>query len=223
MKIIYCYDAYCGWCYGFSSVMKKIYEDYRDKFQFEVLSGGMMLEVPPQRIISMASYIQNAYKNVEERTGVKFGDGFLQHIFHPEESNLVLNSEKSAIALCVLKEYYPEKAIEMASDIQHAINYDGKDITKEDAYLSIVVKCRISEKDFIEKLNNEEFREKAYYEFQLVKQLNVSSFPQVLVQVSDTNFYLIAKGYTEYDELKGRIESVLSQINDSSFTQKNME
>ena len=41
--LIYCYDAYCGWCYGFSPVIKKIAEEYKDKLDIEVLSGGMMI------------------------------------------------------------------------------------------------------------------------------------------------------------------------------------
>ena len=28
--IYYCYDAYCGWCYGFSPVIKKIADEYKD-------------------------------------------------------------------------------------------------------------------------------------------------------------------------------------------------
>ncbi len=40
--VYYCYDAYCGWCYGFSPVIKKIASAYKDKLSFEVLSGGMI-------------------------------------------------------------------------------------------------------------------------------------------------------------------------------------
>ena len=29
--LYYCYDAYCGWCYGFSTVIKQIAADYKDK------------------------------------------------------------------------------------------------------------------------------------------------------------------------------------------------
>ena len=41
--LIYCYDAYCGWCYGFSPVIKKIAAQYKDELYIEVLSGGMMV------------------------------------------------------------------------------------------------------------------------------------------------------------------------------------
>ena len=48
--LIYCYDAYCGWCYGFSEVMKKIHSEYKSTLEFEVLSGGMILPEEPVSI-----------------------------------------------------------------------------------------------------------------------------------------------------------------------------
>ncbi|HVE60446.1 MAG TPA: hypothetical protein VNA26_01410, partial [Chitinophagaceae bacterium] len=41
--VYYCYDALCGWCYGFSPVMKKIEQEYKDQVSFDVLSGGMIM------------------------------------------------------------------------------------------------------------------------------------------------------------------------------------
>ena len=34
--LIYCYDAYCGWCYGFSPVIQKISEEMSNKIDLEV-------------------------------------------------------------------------------------------------------------------------------------------------------------------------------------------
>jgi putative protein-disulfide isomerase len=35
-----------------------------------------------------------------------------------------------------------------------------------------------------------------------VKQLQVKGFPCLLLQVSDSKFYLLAQGYTDYETLK---------------------
>jgi PiT family inorganic phosphate transporter/sodium-dependent phosphate transporter len=64
-RIIYCYDAYCGWCYGFSPVIKTIYEKYKDQFEFETISGGMIPVESTQHIGVIANYILDAYKTVE--------------------------------------------------------------------------------------------------------------------------------------------------------------
>jgi len=212
MTIIYCYDAYCGWCYGFSNVIKKITEEYKDKFQFEVLSGGMILPETPQPVSLIAPYIQEVYKTVEERTGIKFGEDFLFHINRPEDSDWFPNSEKPAIALCIFKEIYPERAIEFASDLQYALNFEGRDLTDDEAYRHLLEKYDLEPDEFYAKLQDPVYKEKAYYEFQLVKQLKVDSFPQVLLQISESKFYLIAKGYTDYETLKNTLESILIQI-----------
>ncbi len=209
--IYYCYDAYCGWCYGFSPVIKKLAEEYKSKISFEVLSGGMIPKENARHISSIASYIQGAYKQVEEMTGVKFGDDYLWHIFNPEQSDWFQHSEKPAVALCIFKERYPVQQVEFAADLQYALHYEGRDLTDDEAYRHLVAKYNIPEEDFYAKLNSEEYLEKAKYDFALCRQLQVTSFPQVLIQVAEHKFYLLAKGYTDYEALKSRIDSVLAE------------
>src|SRR5215217_3581312 len=209
--IYYCYDAYCGWCYGFSPVISQIAKQYESKLVFDVLSGGMIMPEEPTHFAPMAKYIQSAYKRVEELTGIKFGEDFLWHVFHPDETDWYPDSTKSAIALCIFKEYHPEHAVPMAGDLQYALNYEGRDLTDNEAYRHLLPKYNIPEEDFYTKLKSEEYREKAYYDIALVKQLQVNGFPTVLLQISDSKFYLLGRGYTDYDTLKERIEKVLSE------------
>lgn len=211
--IYYCYDAYCGWCYGFSPVIKKIWEEYKDKIAFDVLSGGMILPEEPTHFAPMAKYIQTAYKRVEELTGIKFGEDFLWHVFHPHDTDWFPDSTKPAIALCIFKEYYPERAIEFATDLQYALNYEGRDLTDDEAYRHLLHTYSIPEKDFYDKLKSEEYKDKAFYEFALVKQLQVKGFPCVLLQVTDSKFYLLTSGYTDHETVKRRIELVLADVN----------
>ncbi len=210
--IIYCYDAYCGWCYGFSKVITRIEEVYKDRFDFEVLSGGMVLPETPQHFGSMATYIQSAYKRVEELTGAQFGDDFLWHVNNPDKTDWYPSSEIPAIALCIMKEYHPDKAVKMAGDIQYALNYEGRDLTDGEAYRHLLTKYNIPEEDFYTKLKSEGYKKNAYYEFALIKQLGISSFPTVLLQQSDTKFFLLAQGYTDYETLKARVEKILQEL-----------
>lgn len=209
--IIYCYDAWCGWCYGFSPVIKKVAEEYGDRLSFEVLSGGMIIMDNPRPISSMAGYIQKAYKVVEDRTGIRFGQDFLWHIFNPDKSDWFPDSEKSAIAMCVFKEYYPDKQVAFASDLQYALKYEGRDLTDNEAYRHLLEKYNIPAEEFYSKLQDEAYKEKAEYEFALCKQLRVTGFPTVLIQISETKFWLLARGYTDYDTVKQRLESVLAE------------
>ncbi len=209
--LFYCYDAYCGWCYGFSPVMKQIADAYKDVVEVEVLSGGMMIGESIAPIDKIAPFILSAYKRVEELTGIKFGDDFLWHINNPDQSDWVMNSEKPAIALCIFKEYYPLRQLEFASDLQYALNYEGRDLDDSEAYRHLLEKYSIQPEVFYEKLQSEEYKEQAYYEFELCRQLQVTGFPAVLMQLNDSKFYLLARGFTSYEELDQRIKNVLKE------------
>lgn len=209
--LIYCYDAYCGWCYGFSPVMKKIAAVYKDRLNIEVLSGGMMIGDRVMPIEKIGPYIQSAYHRVEQLTGIKFGEDFLWHTANPDKSDWVMNSEKPAIALSVLKDYYPEKQLDFASDLQYALNYEGRDLDDDEAYRHLLPQYNLPEEEFYSKLKSDAYKEKAYYEFALCKQLSVDSFPQVILQLDENKFYLLAKGFTAFEDIKARIEKILEE------------
>jgi putative protein-disulfide isomerase len=178
---------------------------------FEVLSGGMILPATPQPIAVMAGYIQKAYKTVEERTGIRFGEDWLWHIFHPDESDWYPSSEKPAIAMCVFRDYHPEQCVLFAGELQYALHYEGRDLCDDEAYRHLLVKYAIPEAAFYEKLHDPEYKEKAYEEFALVKELHVTGFPTVFLQVSDTKFYLLSRGYTDYTTLKKSIGEAMAK------------
>jgi putative protein-disulfide isomerase len=210
--LIYCYDAYCGWCYGFSPVIKKIADEYKEQLEIDVLSGGMILPEKPTSISATAGYIAKAYKQVEELTGIKFGADYLWHIHHPEDSDWYPHSEKPAIAMCIFKEFYPERAVAFASDLQYALHYEGRDLTDDAAYEHLLEKYSIHPEIFYEKMASDAYKEMAYYEFSLMKQLQVTGYPCVFIQTGELKFTMVARGYTDYETLKERVENVVRSL-----------
>jgi putative protein-disulfide isomerase len=172
----------------------------------------MILPEKPQPIGVMAGYIQKAYKTVEERTGIRFGEDWRWHIFHPEESDWYPSSEKPAIAMCVFRDYHPELCIPFSSELQFALHYEGRDLTDDEAYRHLLEKYGIPEAEFYGKLRDPEYKAKAYEEFALVQQLHVTGYPTVFLQVADTKFYLLSRGYTDYTSLKNSLDKALSEL-----------
>ena len=208
-KIIYVYDALCGWCYGFSPVIKSVYEFYYDKFEFEVISGGMILgnQIGPIGIV--APYIKMAYKTVEEAAGVVFGEAFLKDL---EQGETIFSSEMPAVGLSVFKSYLPEKAVLFAHGLQNGIYFDGKAPADESMYRYLAANFGLDTDEFQCKMKLEEFKQAAYYDFALAKQLQVNGFPTVFIQSKDNYFYLITRGFTDYQTLEARIENVLTEL-----------
>lgn len=210
--IFYCYDAYCNWCYGFSPVMLQLAADFNDKVQFEVLSGGMILPETPKPISVLADYFLSNSKKVTEHTGAIFGEDFLWHIKNPDLSDWFPDSEKPAIALCVFKEYLPDKQVAIAADLQYALQYEGRDLCDDEAYRHLLEKYAIPAGDFYKLLKDPTYKEKANHEFGVCKQLQVTGYPAVLLQVNESKFIMLTSGYITYDVLRQRLESALQEI-----------
>ncbi len=210
---IYCYDAYCGWCYGFSPVIRKLSDQYKNSFDFEVYSGGMILPEKPRHIGLMAGYIQKAYKNVEDLSGVKFGEDYLWHIFNPTESDWHPDSLKPAIALCIFKEYYPDMQVLFAYELQHALHMEGRDLCDNEAYRHLLERYHIPADAFYDKLGAAKYEEQARYEFAIVKQLRVTGYPTLLLQTEENKFYMVSRGFTNYDSVEATLSSILKELN----------
>jgi putative protein-disulfide isomerase len=210
--IIYCYDAYCGWCFGFSKVIRRLYEEYKEVFDFEVLSGGMIPKESVQPIGRMASYIKEGYKRVEEMSGVKFGEDYLWHINNPDRSDWFPHSETPAIALAIFRDYHPHDTILFATDLQDALHVEGRDLTDGEAYRHLLEKYDIPADAFYERLKSDEYLDRAKHDFAMVKQLQVTGFPAVLLQADELKFYLLGRGYTDYETMKERFDQVINEL-----------
>src|SRR5882762_1834567 len=191
--LVYCYDAYCSWSYGFSPVIGRIAEEYKKQFHIEVLSGGMIISENQRPISVSADYLQKEYKTVEAQTGIEFGQDYLWHIYNPDKSDWFPDSEKPATALCIFKEYHPDLQVPIASDLQYALHYEGRDLVDDEAYRHLLEKYNIPAEDFYSKLHSVIYKEKARHEFALVKQLQVTGFPTLLLQQNESKFYLLAR------------------------------
>lgn len=204
--LVYVYDALCGWCYGFSPVMKRLHETYRDQLNFDVLSGGMIMGNRVGPIGQVAPYISRAYKQVEDRTGVTFGEGFLKNVLEP--GTAVFSSEKPGIALTVFKAERPGEAVSFAHDLQRAVYFDGRDLQADETYADLVQPHGLDGAIFVENLNSFRFKQKTYAEFQAVSRLGVTGFPTVLL-LTPEKAYVLSRGYAPFDELDGRVQRVL--------------
>ena len=88
---------------------------------------------------------------------------------------------------------------------------EGRDLDDDEAYRHLLDKYNIQAEAFYSKLNAEEYKEMAHYEFALMKQLQVDGYPTVFIQTAELKFVMVAKGFTDYDTLKLRIDNVLAE------------
>ncbi len=209
--LIYCYDAYCSWCYGFSPTIRKIAERYANRVSFEVLSGTIIDDENPVPIHLISPFFLKAYKEVEEKTGIQFGSDFLWHIKNPNQSDWIIHSKKAAIALCILKDLRPADTLNLAADLQTALFSEGRDLTDPEAYRHLLLQYDIDPSFFYEALNNEEYRRIAKQESQFIQDLHIEGFPTLLLQIDEKTIHLVSHGFESNDDISRRLDDLLQQ------------
>ena len=204
MKLMYYYDALCGWCYGFSSVMSKIEEEYGQKIDIEVVSGGLFIGNRVGLVNEAAPHIKTgAYKSVESRTGVKFGKPFLDDVFG--EGKKVLNSLPPTIALSIIKEKHPNQQLKFAEMLLKAIYFDGLTSDDVEGLTNLAIKIGFNKEEFKTKMKDIKYRKAAEKEFNIFRNSPYSGMP-ALVLLKNNREHPISHGYISFEELKTKLK-----------------
>ena len=181
-KIIYIYDAYCGWCYGFSPVITAFHEKYKNEYAFDVLSGGLITgeRVGPMDP-DMAKYIKSAIPRLVEITGVQVSEQYMNTLGHPDRKN---DSMEPAKAMVAFKKFKPNQVIEFAGWLQKAQFLGAKDLTKAEIYQEAAIAFEIPLEKFIAEMQTSTAAAKA--EFSQAQQWGITGFPAVVLDRGDT-------------------------------------
>ncbi len=205
-KIIYVFDPMCGWCYGFSKVMHEFKSNFENDYDFEIISGGMVLNEREGPIGDFADYILGAYPRVESLSGIVFGIPYLEAL---KTKQLWSGSSTPAIAIETFKHFNALKAIEFAELVQTAYYLEGKDLRDTNVYLTLIKQFNINEADFLSKFRSEEMRKAASDGYQQAANYGVTGYPNVIMVWKD-KYYMVAKGFTNYDQFVKTIDTVKS-------------
>lgn len=203
-KIIYVFDPMCGWCYGFSKVMHDFKTKFNNDYDFEIISGGMVLNEREGPIGDFADYILGAYPRVEEYSGIKFGQPYLDGL---KTKKIWTGSSTPTIAIETFKLFEPKKAIEFAELVQKAYYQEGKDMRDVNVYLNLIKPFNINEAEFLKHFKSEEMRKAATDGYQQAANYGVTGYPNVIM-VWKGKYYMVAKGFTSYDQFVKTIETV---------------
>ena len=204
-KLIYVFDALCGWCYGFSPVMQKLHEQYKGAYDFEVLSGGMVRGSRVGPIGEVAPYISRAYKQVEQRTGVRFGQAFLKVL---KKGRSTFTSEVPALAVLAVKKKQENKALPFAHRLQKGIYYDGMPPADFQAYGPLFEELDLPANEVLEQMKAPRLRQEMYQEFKKVEQLHVNGFPTLFLQSKDEDLQTLCQGFMDYPDLEEKLQGL---------------
>lgn len=203
--IIYIFDPLCGWCYGFSGTIVELFNKRKDEFNFEVIPGGMITGSRIAPYSTMQGYISGAYKRLEDMTGAKFGNAYLNELI--PSNNILMNSEPPSRALVTFRSFLPDQVVPYAHALQKKQYVEGKDFNDKSVYEELATEFGLDPKAFIEKFESEEMKYQTTQDFQWSKSAGVKGFPTVVLK-NDQGYYLISNGFRPLDEVENVIETI---------------
>jgi putative protein-disulfide isomerase len=199
LTLIYVWDAYCGWCYAFSKSLRAFHENHPE-IPLKVLSGGLFVGDRKQPIGAFP-HIPGANKRISQLTGAEFGASYQTLL---EEGTFVMDSEAAAKGFSALRFFAPERAYYLASSMQRAFYYGGKNLSDPTTYQEIAVTHGLDPDLVLSRMEEKDTISDAQRDFTLVKQLNVHSYPTLLLQ-KDKNHFNLGSGAMTADQLEANL------------------
>ena len=198
-KIYYVMDTMCGWCYGFSDVIMKLQEKYKEVYDFSILPGGMWTG-DDVKIMNdpLGSYIKEHNAKIEKLTNKKFGEGYNKNIL--ENAGQILDSLPGAKAVVLIQRLKNEVAFSFLKEIQESFFRDGQDANQLETYLEIAEGFQIAKEVFAKKFQSEILTEETFKVFNMVASLGATSFPTV-IEVDRGKSRIISQGHSTFEEL----------------------
>lgn len=207
-KLVYVYDALCPWCYAFTPVVQELCRHYGDRFDHEVLSGGMVRGDRVREIggEEEAARLRESYRSIESLTGARFGEAFFDGAATRRRR---LDSEPPARALAAFRMVAPGRSeLDLAHAILHANFWEGGDPVSDAFYRRIAERLQLDPDIFLDAMHADEAKDGALYDFSLARQLGADAFPRLYLQTKEDYLHLVSKGYSAFDQVRSIIDAV---------------
>ncbi|WP_326732597.1 DsbA family protein [Streptomyces phaeochromogenes] len=202
MKLVYVFDAYCGWSHGFSGTLREVTTRHPE-LPVEVVSGGLF--VGPRRVaIREFGYVQGANAKIAELTGAEFGEGYEQLI---ADGSFVMDSEAAARGVAALRQTAPDRAAELATVLQHAFYVDGLSLSDPATYRTVAEAAGLDAEAVLAAFTAPGTQAAADADFRRAAELGVTGFPTLLA-VDGDSVTPLAHGHATADEVDVRLAAV---------------
>ncbi|MCD9879553.1 DsbA family protein [Streptomyces guryensis] len=202
MKLVYVFDAYCGWSHGFSGTLREVVSRHPD-LPVEVVSGGLFTgarRVP----IREFGYVQGANAKIAEVTGAEFGAGYERLI---ADGSFVMDSEAAARGVAALRQAAPARAAELAAALQDAFYVDGLSLSDPATYRKLASKAGLDADAVVAAFEGAEAQKAAEADFRRAAELGVTGFPTLLC-VDGDHVTPLAYGRADVDEVDRRLAAL---------------
>ncbi|SHF10267.1 DsbA family protein [Streptoalloteichus hindustanus] len=202
MKLVYVFDAYCGWSYGFAGTMSAIARRHPE-LPVDVVSGGLFTG-PRRRPIRDFGYVQGANAKISDVTGVVFGRAYDELI---ADGSFVMDSEAAARGMAALRELAPDRAVALAEALQVAFYRDGLSLSDDAAYRAVAEEAGLDAEAVVRAFHSPAASAAAEADFRRTRDLGVEGFPTLVAEV-DGRTAVLAVGHATVEQVERRLAAL---------------
>jgi putative protein-disulfide isomerase len=208
-KLIYVFDPLCGWCYGFANVVSELHSKYADRYEFDIVSGGMVRGASIAPMAKMHDYIKGAYPRLEQMTGAKFGTPYLEKLL--PSTTILMDSHMPSYALEAVRLQDEKLLIPFAHSMQRAHYMEGIDYNLTENYLPLVTALGMDAQLFAEQVVSEEVKYATEQNFAWCANIGVQSYPTLIME-TEKGLFLVAQGYRSLPDVELVLESIEKEV-----------
>ncbi|RAU82031.1 DsbA family protein [Pontibacter arcticus] len=196
--LLYITNPMCGWCYGFTPVIRRMRALWQGRLTVKVLMGPLQAYATEPLTPDAKDKLAVSWHRVQDRTSVPFDYRFFTR------RGFVYNTEPACRALLCVRLLRPKLTLEVLRAMHSAFFADLKDLRNPAVLAELVRPFGISENLFMTLFESEEIIQQMEEEFNYVESIGADNFPSVFLQTTHGMAYL-TKGYTDLNELEQRM------------------
>lgn len=196
MRLLYAFDAYCGWCWGFRGALDAFHAAHPE-LPVDVVSGGLFVG-DGRRPLRDLTFIPDANRRLTETTGATFGAGYEALL----SSDFTPDSTMAAAGFAALRAQDPTRGVELAGRVQAAFFRDGLSLNEAATFRGIARDAGLDPDRVPDPLDPAS----AQADFLLARRLGIGGYPTVVL-VDGQQGWLLARGAAPLADLEARLKT----------------
>lgn len=200
--IIYIADPMCSWCWGFTPVLERIEETYRDRIVIDPVVGGLRPGTKEPLNDELRETILHHWHEVNKASGQPFGFDF------NVGDDFVYDTEPPCRAVVAVRGIRPEATLDYFHALHKAFYVDNLNITKTEVLADLAETFDIQREEFIARFELPETQEETFNDFARARSMGINGFPAAVVR-KDEKLQLLTYGYVSFEDIQPRIDAWL--------------
>ncbi len=216
---LYISDVFCPWCYGFSSNIAKIKQEF--SLPFEVYAGALVEPaVSLEQRVKHSPNVQAFIDKMYSVTGTRISQAYVDLLYSQKAADIFMDSRRASRLFYVLKSFKPEYALEIMEFLQFQFYGLGKDVFSEETVQAFADKYAAESSAVFNMLVDEKISEEAYNEtekgFDILGEIVL--YPTLYYVENDINHF-ISRGYVDYEACRQAVVNTMQAVKNNQQEQ----